>query len=292
MVGVGGSGCSTVENIQSSGCIGCGYIAMNTDALNLLNSKVSSKLLLGRNTTGGQSTGNSILLGEKAAREEYDRIKSLMSGADIVFITAGIGGGTGAGATPVVAEAAKSIGCVVVALVNLPFSVEGKVCASNSYSALEDLQSFCDMIVVIDNDKLVTVTQGSSIRDSFSAVNSLVLDAVRNLINVSVRNEVASRSLFTGMALIGSGEGGSAREAVESALMSPMFFRDITTASGVLLSFTAESKEPFTEMSNALDIVTSVAPKSSILWFSNISESMPDDVVRVFALVSGLEFSI
>jgi cell division protein FtsZ len=292
VVGVGGSGCSILEKTHASRLTGCEFIAMSTDARTLLECSVSKKLLLGRKTTGGRSTGNNIRLGEKAALEEWERINEIVSDADVVFIVAGIGGGTGAGATPVVAEAAKNHDSIVVALVNTPFSVEGKACRANAVSALENLKAFCDMIILVENDRLLEVTHSASINESFSIINELVLDAIKNLIKLALKTDAATTGLFTGMALIASGSGASPAEAASAAFGSPLFSRDINGATGVLMSFTVHSAEALEDVSGALDVASSFAPNAGVLWFPDVSSELGEGVVEIFVLVSGLDFKI
>ena len=139
VVGVGGSGCAAVERMR--GCGGCDLIAVHTDAMSLLERKADNKVLIGRNVTKGRSTGNNILLGEEAAISDRDKLASNLAGAEVVFVIAGLGGGTGAGASPVVAEAAKGHGSTVVAFVNIPFTAEGKVCRINAVAGLENMRA-------------------------------------------------------------------------------------------------------------------------------------------------------
>ncbi len=286
VVGVGGSGCATVERM---GECGCELIAVHTDAMSLLERKVPTKVLIGRDVTKGRSTGNNIMLGEQAAIGDRDKLAGVLAGAEATFVIAGIGGGTGAGASPIVAEAAKEHGSTVVAFVNTPFTAEGKVCRSNAKAALDNLHPYCDLIVVIENDRFLKVVPDLSIRDAFTKVNHLLLEAVRGMVKLIIDSGLDNlRPLLTGYGAIGHGVGPTLAKAVESALSSPLVGGDVGTASGVLLNFTTHSKA-LRGLQDALDRISAEAGEASLIWTNTVDDSA--EGVEVLALFSGIKSS-
>ena len=289
VVGVGGSGCATVERMM--GCGGCELVAVHTDAASLLQHKGGSKVLIGLNVTKGRSTGNNIRLGEEAAISDLDKIKAAVGSPEVTFIVAGLGGGTGAGASPVVAEAAKGQGSMVVAFVNIPFTAEGKVCRSNALTGLDNMKPYCDLIVVIQNDRFLKVVPDLSIRDAFTKVNHMLLEAVRGMVKLVNESGVDNlKPLLKGYAAIGHGVGPGLRKAVEAALDSPLIGADVNSASGVLLNFTTHSKA-LADLQEALDSVAGkVSPSAAVVWTNTVDDSA--EAVEVLALFSGVKLAL
>jgi len=286
VVGVGGSGCAAVERML--GCSGCDFIAIHTDAASLLERKVPKKVLIGLEVTRGRSTGNNIKLGEEAALLAMDKIKNALLAAKVTFIIAGLGGGTGAGASPIVAEAAKTLGSMVVAFVNIPFTAEGKVCKTNARTGIEKLRPYCDLIVVIENDRFLKIVPNMSIKGAFTKVNNMVLETVRGMVNLMVDSGAENlRPWLQGYATLGWGAGATIQKAVEAALHSPLIGADIRESTGVMLDLTTKSGD-VSAVQEALDAIASkVAPQANIIWAST-----PDDTaegVEVIALFSGVK---
>ncbi len=285
VVGVGSSGSAAVERM--AGCVGCGLVAVNTDAKTLLDSKAPYKVLIGLSVTGGRSTGNDIRLGERAAVADQDKIKAALEGAKEVFIIAGIGGGTGAGAAPVVAEAAKSMGAVVVAFVNTPFGAEGKVCRANAEAGIRNLVPYCDLIVVVENDRFLKTLQDMSLRDAFTRVNRMVLEAVVGMVKLaSDAGMDALKPMLKGYATIGYGVGPTAAKALEAAMDSPLAGVEVGKASGVMLHFTAGSQE-LSGVQEALGRASEkAAPGAAILWTSTVDDA--GNAVEALAIFTGV----
>lgn len=286
VVGVGGSGCAAVEKM--AGCGGCELIAVHTDARSLLDNKVPNKVLIGLTVTKGRSTGNNIRLGETAALTDRDKIKAALEGAKEVFVIAGLGGGTGAGAAPVVAEAAKSMGCTVVAFVNTPFAAEGKVCKSNAAAGLAGLAPYCDLIVVIQNDRFLKTVPDLSLRDAFTKVNHMLLEAVRGMVKLTVDSGMDNlKPLLGGYATLAYGVGPTLKKAVDAALESPLIGADLREASGIMLNFTTHTAE-LERLQEALDdIASKTNPKASIVWTNTVDNSA--EGIEVLAVFTGVK---
>jgi cell division protein FtsZ len=286
VVGVGGSGCAAAERMI--GCSGCDFIAVNTDAKSLLDSRVPNKVLLGLNVTKGRSTGNNIRLGEEAALADRDKIRAALEGAKMTFLMAGLGGGTGAGAAPVVAEAAKSIGSCVVAFANIPFAAEGRVCRSNAQYGVEHLAPYCDLLILVQNDRFMRMVPDMSIRDAFTKVNDMLLEAVRGMVKLTLESGVENlKPLLRGFGSIGYGVGPTLAKATEAAMASPLVGADLKEASAAMLNFTTHAPE-VEGLQEALDAVSSrVAPQAGIIWTNTVEAGA--EAVEVLAVFSGVK---
>ncbi|MFH1055562.1 MAG: cell division protein FtsZ [Candidatus Altiarchaeota archaeon] len=286
VMGVGGSGCAAVERM--AGCGGCDLIVVHTDASSLLERKVATKILIGRNVTRGRSTGNNIKLGEEAALSDLDMVKAVLDGAKVTFVIAGLGGGTGAGASPIVAEAAKSKGSTVIAFVNIPFTAEGKVCRTNAITGLEHLKPYCDLIVVIENDRFLKTVPNLSIRDAFTKVNNMLLEAVRGMVKLIVDSGVENlKPMLTGYATLGYGASYTLVKAVEAALDSPLIGADLKEAAGVMLNFTTHSAQ-VDGLQESLDIIPAKTNNTAgIIWTNTVDDTA--EGVEVIALFSGVK---
>ncbi|MFH0862447.1 MAG: cell division protein FtsZ [Candidatus Altiarchaeota archaeon] len=288
VVGVGGSGCAAVERM--GGCEGCRLVAINTDAASLLERKVENKVLIGLKVTKGRSTGNNLKLGQEAAVADLDKIKSALAGSKLTFLIAGLGGGTGAGAAPVVAEAAKSLGSTVVAFVNLPFTAEGKICQSNSEKGLQGLRPYCDLIIVVENDRFLQMVPNMSLRDAFTKVNHILLEAVQGMAKLTADSGVDNvKPMLNGYGTIGHGVGPSLRKAVDACLGSALIGADIREAKNVLINFTANT--PLQEgLQEALDqIAAKTNPQAGILWTS--TRDAGAEGVEALAVFSGVRYA-
>jgi cell division protein FtsZ len=286
VVGVGGSGCAAVERML--GTDGCEPVAIHTDAKSLLDRKVPNKVLIGLTVTKGRSTGNNMKLGEQAALADLDKIKAALEGTKVTFVIAGIGGGTGAGAAPIVAQAAKSQGSQVIAFVNVPFLAEGKICRNNAMKAIEGLRPYCNLLVIIENDRFLKSVPEMSIRDAFTKVNHMLLEAVRGMVKLTSDSGIENiRSMLAGYATLGHGAGPTLKKAVDAALESPLIGGDIKEASAVMLEFTTHTKE-VEGIQEALDAITQrTSPQSGIIWTNSIEDG--EEAVEVLAIFSGVK---
>lgn len=299
VVGCGGAGCNTVARIMEVGIRGADTIAVNTDAQDLLYTTADRKVLIGRDVTYGLGAGNDPEKGEKAAREDENLIKEQVHGADMVFVTCGLGGGTGTGSVPVVVEVARKLGALAVGVVTLPFGVEGKRRRQNSEQGLQRLQQVADTVIVIPNDKLLDIAPDLPIAAAFKVADQLLMDAIKGITELITRPGLINldfadvRTVLQngGIAMIGVGESDTenrAAEAVEEALSSPLLDVDITGARGALInvvgdpSLTLEEAEKIVgRVSEALD------PEAHVIWGAQISEELKN-AVRVMVILSGV----
>ena len=233
VVGTGGGGNNTVSRLTEIGIEGAETISMNTDAQDLFYSVVDKKILIGRSTCGGLGAGGMPEVGEECAEESDEEIKEKLDGADMVFVTCGMGGGTGTGSAPVIAKMAKKIGALTIAVATMPFSAEGLRRRENAEKGLEKLQSAADTVIVIPNDKLLEVAPNLPINKAFMVADELLGRAVKGITELITKPGLVSldfadiRSIMmgSGMAMIGMGESDSGDRAIESvheALNSPL----------------------------------------------------------------------
>ncbi|MBU0762110.1 MAG: hypothetical protein KKD39_03730 [Candidatus Altiarchaeota archaeon] len=288
VVGVGGSGCAACERMSS--LKGCDFIGVHTDAASLLKTRIPLKVLIGLDLTRGRSTGNNIRLGEEAAISDREKISSVLTGAKITFLIAGLGGGTGAGASPVVAEAAKSLGSTVIAFVNIPFTAEGKVCLSNAKTGLDNLRPYCDLIVLLENDRFLQIVSDVAIGDAFTKVNDILFEAVSSVLSTSLDAGPESiRPLLVGFGTLGHGLGTDYLSAVKSAMSSPLLIYDIIRAKGVLLDFRGPKDDG--DVKEALDYVFSQLPEGTpLLW--GLKNRGEGDLFESMALFTGFSEKI
>ncbi len=299
VVGAGGAGCNTVTRIMEVGIRGADSIAVNTDAQDLLYTTADRKILIGRDVTYGLGAGNDPEKGEKAAREDENLIKEQIHGADMVFVTCGLGGGTGTGSVPVIAEVARKFGALTVSVVTLPFGVEGKRRRQNAEQGLQRLQEASDTVIVIPNDKLLEIAPDLPIAAAFKVADQLLMDSIKGVTELITKPGLINLDFADiktvlqngGVAMIGVGESDTenrAVEAVEEALSSPLLDVEITGAKGALVnvvgdpSLTLEEAEKIVgRVSEALD------PEAHVIWGAQISEELKN-AVRVMVILSGV----
>jgi cell division protein FtsZ len=299
VVGCGGAGGNTVSRMMEVGIQGADTVALNTDAQDLLYTTADRKILIGREVTGGLGAGNDPGKGEAAAREDENLIKDQVYGADMVFVTCGLGGGTGTGSAPVVAEVAKKLGALTVGVVTLPFTVEGRRRSQNAEKGLQSLRELADTVIVIPNDKLLEVAPDLPIPAAFKVADQLLMDAIKGITEMITRPGLINldfadvRTVLQdgGVAMIGIGESDTenrAAEAVEEALNSPLLDVDITGAKGALINVTGspdmsleEAEKIVGRVSEALDA------EAQVSWGAQVSEDLKR-AVRVMVILSGV----
>ncbi|MEM2192780.1 MAG: cell division protein FtsZ [Candidatus Hadarchaeales archaeon] len=299
IVGCGGAGCNTISRIMKVGVAGAETISINTDAQDLLYTASHRKILIGKDTTGGLGAGNNPELGEAAAREDDAVIKEHLYGADMVFVTCGLGGGTGTGAAPVVAEIARKIGALTVGVVTLPFTVEGTRRMKNAERGLEKLKSVADSVIVIPNDKLLQLAPELSLAAAFEVADSVLTDAIKGITELITKPGLVNldfadvRSVLrdSGIAALGIGESDSpnrAEEAVNDAINSPLLDVDITNAKGALINVVGD---PTFTVSEAERIVAKVSealdPEANVIWGAQIDDALKK-TIRVLVILSGV----
>jgi len=303
VIGVGGAGNNTVTRLKEAGIEGAEVVAVNTDAQDLLAAKADRKILIGYDLTRGLGAGGDPKIGEEAAKEDLEKIRDVVKDADMVFVTCGLGGGTGTGAAPVIAEVAKKEGALTIAVVTLPFSVEGKRRMENALKGLERLQQTADTCIVIPNDRLLEVVPDLPLTAAFKVADEVLINAVKGITEMITKPGLMNldfadvRAVMEGggYALIGIGEaenadgGNRAVKAVENALNNPLIDVDISGAKGALVHVKGGKDLTLKEAEEVVELVASeLADDATVIWGAQIEEDM-NDVLRVTVIVTGIE---
>ncbi len=301
VVGVGGGGVNAVNRMIESGLRGVEFIAVNTDAQALLMSDADVKLDIGRDLTRGLGAGADPDKGRQAAEDHADEIEEVLKGADMVFVTAGEGGGTGTGAAPIVAKIARSLGALTIGVVTRPFSFEGRRRATQADSGIESLREEVDTLIVIPNDKLLQMTDHQvAILDAFKQADQVLMQGVSGitdlittpgLINLDFADVKAVMS-NAGSALMGIGSARGedrARAAAEMAVSSPLLEASIDGAHGVLLSIAGGSDLGLFEVSAAANLIEEAAHEDANIIFGTVIDDALGDEVRVTVIAAGFD---
>ena len=301
VVGIGGGGVNAVNRMIDVGLKGVEFIAINTDAQALLMSDADVKLDIGRKLTRGLGAGAAPEIGRQAALDHIDEIEEVLRGADMVFVTAGEGGGTGTGGAPIVAKVAKDLGALTVGVVTKPFTFEGKRRTAQADEGIENLRTEVDTLIVIPNDRLLAISDRSiSALEAFRTADQVLLSGVQGitdlittpgLINLDFA-DVKSVMAGAGSALMGIGSArGEARSirAAELAISSPLLEASIDGAHGVLLSIAGGSDLGLFEISEAAELVAQSAhPDANIIYGTVIDDALGDEV-RVTVIAAGFD---
>lgn len=301
VVGVGGAGNNTLNRIIEAGVEGVEFIAVNTDSQALFNSQADTKINIGKAATRGLGAGANPEVGEKAAQESSEEIKAALEGSDMVFITCGLGGGTGTGAAPVIAQIAKELGALTVGIVTKPFSFEGKQRAGRASGGLEALKSKVDTLITIPNDKILSIIDKKTpLTDAFLVVDEVLRQGVQGisdlitisgLINVDFA-DVRSIMDNAGSALMGIGYGTGENRAVEAArnaIDSPLLELSIGGARGVLFNVTGGTDLSMFEVDEAARIITEAAdPDANIIFGAVINESYTGEM-KITVVATGFD---
>ncbi|MDG2089582.1 MAG: cell division protein FtsZ [Gammaproteobacteria bacterium] len=299
--GVGGGGGNAVQHMLSSSIDGVDFVCANTDAQALEKVGTKMNLQLGNDVTKGLGAGANPEIGRQAAIEDKDRIREIISGADMVFITAGMGGGTGTGGAPVVAEIAREMGVLTVAVVTKPFPFEGRKRMAIAEKGIKELEEHVDSLITIPNEKLMDVLgKGSTLLDAFSSANDVLLGAVKGIADLITRPgminvdfaDVSTVMSEMGMAMMGSsiasGEG-RAVEAAESAIRSPLL-EDVNLqgARGILINITASESLTLGEFSEVGDTISEFASDQAIVVIGTVIDPEMGDEICVTVVATGL----
>jgi len=301
VVGIGGGGVNAVNRMIEVGLKGVEFIAVNTDAQALLMSDADVKLDIGRELTRGLGAGAAPEVGQKAAEDHREEIEEVLKGADMVFVTAGEGGGTGTGGAPVVASIARKLGALTIGVVTRPFSFEGKRRAKQAEEGIQALRNECDTLIVIPNDRLLQLGDiGVSLMDAFRSADEVLLSGVQGitdlittpgLINLDFA-DVKSVMSGAGSALMGIGSArgeGRAVQAAEKAINSPLLEASMDGAHGALLSIAGGSDLGLFEINEAATLVQEAAhPDANIIFGTIIDDSLGDEV-RVTVIAAGFD---
>lgn len=300
VIGVGGGGCNAVDFMIKKGLKGVEYIAVNTDAQVLEASLAEKKLQIGKNITRGLGAGADPSVGKKAIEEDREQLRKLLEDSDMVFITAGMGGGTGTGAAPVIAQEAKSLGALVVAVVTEPFSWEGKQRMNNAKEGIKQLNEYVDSLIVIPNDRLLkTLTEATTANEAFAKPNEVLLEAtqgiadiitIRGIINVDFADVRRVMSL-SGKALMGRGTASGDNRAVEAAQMaisSPLLDgMDIRGAKKVLLNITGSSDLTMEEIRAGNNVITEAVGEDADIIFGWVVKEDMGEFVSYTVIATG-----
>ncbi len=301
VIGVGGGGGNAVNRMIKAGLSGVHFWAMNTDNQVLEMSAAENKVRLGGKLTNGLGAGGDPSVGEKAAEETRDQIVQALDGADMVFITAGMGGGTGTGAAPVVAKIAKELGALTIGVVTKPFCFEGKRRLNQALQGLERLKETVDALIVIPNDKLIEVVERrTTMKEAFQVVDEVLLRGVQGisdiitvpgLINVDFA-DVKAVMESSGSALMGIGRGtgeGRAMEAAKLAINSPLLETSINGASGIIMNVTGGSDMTLHEVTEAAQVIHDSVAEDAIVTFGSVIDDRIQGEIQITVIATGFE---
>lgn len=302
VVGTGGGGNNTINRICEIGIEGIETIGLNTDAQDLLYTSAEKKILIGKELTQGLGAGSIPKIGEEAALESESEIKKALGVCDMVFITCGLGGGTGTGSAPVVAQVAKKLGALTVGIVTMPFKMEGHRRYENALYGLEKMQESVDTLIVIPNDKLLELAPDLPLHTAFKVSDEILTNAVKGIAELVTKAGLVNLDFADiravmgngGVALIGVGESDTAnraREAVEKAIDNPLLDADITGANGALINV---SGGPDMTLDEARQVVEAISERldedARIIWGAQITDDL-DGAIRAMLIVTGVKSS-
>jgi cell division protein FtsZ len=306
VVGTGGSGTNTVNRLYNVGVQGATLVSMNTDAAHLVKTKADRKLLLGKKLTKGLGAGSDIRVGEGAAIESKEEIRHLLGETNLVFVTCGLGGGTGTGSISTIAQIAKDSGALVVAIVTLPFTSEGKTRMRNALEGLGKLRRVTDTTIIIHNDKLLAVAPDLPLNMAFRVSDEVLAGATKGIVEMVTKPGMVNidfadlRTVLkdSGYAVIGSGEGMStsggtnrAVVALENAIKSPMLDADFGTARRALVNIVGGESLTLREAETVFqDIASRISGEAMLKWGARIDPEMQKEALKVMIVVSGVDF--
>jgi cell division protein FtsZ len=306
VVGVGGGGCNTLQRMSEVGIFGAATHAVNTDAQDLLKVNADRKILIGKKLTRGLGSGSNPSTGEAAAQESLEELKGLLNDADLVFITCGMGGGTGTGAAPIIAELTKSSKALTIAVVTLPFTVEGKKRMQNALDGLSRMREYADTIIVIPNDKILEIAPDLPLNAAFKVADEVLTNAVKGITEMVTKPGLINLDFADlktilergGAAMIGLGESVSekavdsrALEAVENALTSPLLDVDITGANRALVNVVGGTDMSLKEAEMIVEAVSAkIDGNAHIIWGAMIDDSLPRNQIQAMVVVAGGRF--
>jgi cell division protein FtsZ len=299
VIGCGGGGSNTISRMMEEGIHGAKLIAMNTDAQHLIRTHADQRILVGRQRTRGLGAGSIPQIGEEAALENEQEIRAVVSGCDMVFITVGLGGGTGTGVAPVVAKAAREEGALTIAIVTLPFAAEGAIRMENAEAGLERLREVADTVIVVPNDKLLEVVPKLPLYAAFKVADEVLMRAVKGitelitmpgLVNLDFA-DVRTVMERGGVAMIGMGESDSedkAADSVKKAIRSPLLDVDISGATAALVNVVGGTDMTMEEAEGVVqEVYNRVDENARIIWGAQIDPSMQNKM-RTLLVVTGV----
>jgi cell division protein FtsZ len=300
VIGCGGGGNNTINRISEVGIKGAETIAINTDAQDLLYTTADKKILIGREVTAGLGAGSEPRLGRDAAKESEAEVKKSIKGADMVFITCGLGGGTGTGASPIVGEISKKAGCLTVGIVTVPFTMEGQRRYQNAIDGLEKMETIVDTLIVIPNDKLLELAPDLPLGTAFKVADEILTNAVKGIAELVTKTGLVNLDFADikavmgkgGVALIGVGESDTenrAVEAVEKALNNPLLDVEISGANGALINVSGGPDMTLDEARKIVETISELLSKDArIIWGAQISDDL-QGIIRTMLIVTGVK---
>ena len=302
VIGVGGAGNNSISRMREIGIRGGELIAINTDAQDLLYANADQKILIGKELTQGLGAGSNPKMGEQAARESESEIKKKISNSDMIFITCGMGGGTGTGAAPFIAGLSKKQGALTIGVITLPFTIEGQKRIENAMDGLDRMQSVVDTLIVIPNDKLLELAPELPLHTAFKIADEILTNSVKGitelvtttgLVNLDFA-DIKAVMVDGGVSLIGVGESDSGQraiEAVEKAIQNPLLDVDISDATGALVNIIGGPDMSLDECKKIIEnIGGKLNPEAKLIWGAQISDDM-EKSIRVLLVVTGVKSS-
>jgi len=300
VVGCGGAGTNTITRCFGAGINGADLIAVNTDAQHLLLAESPYKILIGRHLTRGLGAGSLPQIGEEAAKESEQDIRDAIVPSDMVFVTCGLGGGTGTGCAPVVAQIAREAGALTIGVVTLPFCVEGRVRMDNAEAGLKRLREVCDTVIVIPNDKLLEIVPNLAMNAAFKVADEVLMRSIKGITEMITMPGLVNLDFADlktvmkrgGVALIGLGEAegdNKAVDAITEALNSPLLEVDITEATGALVNVTGGNDMTLREAEKVVEEIYSKIDKNArIIWGTTIDPTMKKSI-RAMLVITGVK---
>jgi cell division protein FtsZ len=300
VIGCGGAGTNTISRCFEGGITEVDLIAINTDAQHLLQTTSPRKVLIGRHLTKGLGAGSVPKIGEEAARESEHDLRQNMGHADMVFITCGLGGGTGTGSAPIVAQLAKESGALTIGVVTLPFGVEGMIRMENADVGLTKLRQVCDTVIVIPNDKLLEVVPNLSLNSAFKVADEVLMRSIKGITEMITKPGLVNLDFADlktvmkrgGVAMIGLGESEGENKAVNAvveALNSPLLEVDISEATGALVNVTGGEDMTISEAERVVEeIYSRVDPNARIIWGTTVDPSLKKNI-RAMLVITGVK---
>ncbi|MCD6093136.1 MAG: cell division protein FtsZ [Candidatus Aenigmarchaeota archaeon] len=300
VIGTGGAGNNTITRLMQVGIVGSETIAINTDAQDLLYTDADTKVLIGKEITGGLGAGSDPKVGEESAKESKEEIKKTLQNTDMTFITCGLGGGTGTGSAPIIADIAKKLGILTVGVVTLPFTMEGQQRMENAKNGLEKLESIVDTLIVIPNDKLLEIVPDVSVSTAFKVADEILVNAVKGIAELVTKPGLVNldfadiRTIMDdgGLAMIGLGDSDTesrAMEAVERALNNPLLDVDIDNAKGALINVSGGADVTIKECQQIVEAVSSrMNSDAKIIWGAQIDKDL-GDAIKAMLIITGVK---
>jgi cell division protein FtsZ len=300
VVGCGGAGNNTVSRLMQMGIKNVETIAINTDALDLLYTDANKKILIGKETTRGLGAGADISVGKKAAEEQRDEIKNAIKGVDLLFLTAGLGGGSGSASIPLVAQLAKEMNILTIAIVTLPFLMEGKHRAENARIALEELEQYADTLIVIQNEKLLEVVPNLTLAEAFKFADEILANAVKGIVDVVMNPGLVNVDFADLKAIvregkfgvIGLGESGSEKRAIEAAeraISHPLLNIEVSNGKAALIDIISDPSITVKESQKVIETIASkLSEDAKIIWGVQIDKNL-NGKLKTLVVITGLE---